>query len=81
MIEHEVRAHRSSDALPREQQLAWKLASVPSDPVPVEADVAEMIVNRLAMRVVDLAERAGFGRGDQIKQFLSSFVFVLGFGL
>jgi len=47
MIEHEVRAHKSAEALPREQQLAWKLAMVATDPVPVEADVTEMVVNRL----------------------------------
>jgi len=38
MINHEVRAHRSKDALPREDQLAWKIAAVASDPVNVEAD-------------------------------------------
>ncbi|HUC13136.1 MAG TPA: MmgE/PrpD family protein [Acidimicrobiales bacterium] len=47
MIEHEVRAHKSSEALPREEQLAWKLATVATDPVPVDAEVAEMVVNRL----------------------------------
>lgn len=45
--EYEVRAHKSADALPREQELAWKLAAVATDPVPVEAEVAEMVVNRL----------------------------------
>ena len=47
MIEHEVRAHKSADALPREQQLAWKLAELASDAVPVDRDVEEMVVNRL----------------------------------
>ncbi len=47
MIEHEVRAHKSADALPREQQLAWKLAELASDAVPVDPDVEEMVVNRL----------------------------------
>jgi 2-methylcitrate dehydratase len=47
MIDHEVRAHKSTEALPREEQLAWKLATVATDPVPVEAEVAEMVVNRL----------------------------------
>ena len=31
-------------------------------------------------RVVDLARRAGFRRGDQVQQFVASFVLVLGFG-
>ncbi len=47
MIEHEVRAHKSTESFPREEQLAWKLAMVATDPVPVEAEVAEMVVNRL----------------------------------
>ena len=47
MIEHEVRTHRSAENLPRHQQLAWKLAELASDPAPVEAGVAEMVVNRV----------------------------------
>jgi len=47
VIEHEVRAHKSADPLSREEQLAWKLAEVATDDVPVQADVAEMAVNRL----------------------------------
>jgi 2-methylcitrate dehydratase len=47
VIEHEVRVHKSSDSLPREQQLAWKLAEVATDPVPVEPEVSEMVVNRV----------------------------------
>ena len=33
MIEHEVRAHPSSARLAREEQLAWKIAAVATDPV------------------------------------------------
>lgn len=47
MILHEVRARRSADHLPREDQLAWKIAAVAADPVPVGAEVAEMIGNRI----------------------------------
>lgn len=47
MIEHEVRVHKSAEALPREQQLAWKLAEVATDEVPIEVDVADMVANRL----------------------------------
>ena len=47
MIEHEVRVHPESDRLPREDQLAWKIAAVATDAVPVEPAVAEMIVNRI----------------------------------
>ncbi|MGI4744761.1 MAG: MmgE/PrpD family protein [Janthinobacterium lividum] len=47
MIVHDVRVHPESDRLQREDQLAWKIAAVASDPVAVEADVTEMIINRL----------------------------------
>ncbi len=47
MILHDVRVHPEADRLPREDQLAWKIAAVAADPVAVEAEVAEMIVNRL----------------------------------
>jgi 2-methylcitrate dehydratase len=47
MVVHEVRAHREKERLPREQQLAWKIAEVAADPVGVEADVAEMIGSRI----------------------------------
>ncbi len=39
--------HPEADRLPREQQLAWKIAAVAADPVPVEAAVGEMIINRI----------------------------------
>ncbi len=44
---HEVRVHPSKEDLPRDQQLAWKIAAVASDKVPVERDVTAMIVNRI----------------------------------
>ena len=47
MIIHDVRVHPESDRLPREEQLAWKIAEVAVDPVAVEDEVAEMIVNRI----------------------------------
>ncbi len=47
MIIHDVRVHPEADRLPREEQLAWKIASVASDPVAVLPEVAEMIVNRM----------------------------------
>ncbi|WP_284944154.1 MmgE/PrpD family protein [Acidisoma cladoniae] len=47
MILHDVRVHPEADRLPRAQQLAWKIAAVAADPVAVDADVAEMIVNRV----------------------------------
>jgi len=44
---HTVRTHMSAENLPRTEQLAWKIAEVATDPVPVEPDVAEMIGNRI----------------------------------
>lgn len=47
MITHDVRAHRSADNLKREDQLSWKIAEVAADPVSVEDDVTDMIINRI----------------------------------
>ncbi|ADM08698.1 methylcitrate dehydratase [Parvularcula bermudensis HTCC2503] len=47
MIDHSVHAHPSKDDLPREKQLAWKMAEVAADPVEVEEEVTEMIINRI----------------------------------
>ena len=47
MIDHTVRVHRSDENLAREDQLAWKLARVASDPVEVSDEVTDMIVNRV----------------------------------
>ncbi|WP_430593528.1 MmgE/PrpD family protein [Humidisolicoccus flavus] len=44
---HSLRAHKSSENLTREDQLAWKIAQVAVDPVAVDSDVTEMIVNRV----------------------------------
>ena len=44
---HDVRAHRSKDELKREDQLAWKIAAVASDPVEVDVETTEMIINRI----------------------------------
>ena len=47
MKTYTVRPHKSAEALPREEQLAWKLAALATDGAPVEAAVADMVVNRL----------------------------------
>jgi 2-methylcitrate dehydratase len=44
---HEVKVYPSRARLPREEQLAWHIAGVAADRVPVERDVAAMIVNRI----------------------------------
>ncbi|MGW1126043.1 MmgE/PrpD family protein [Streptomyces sp. NPDC002526] len=47
MTEHHVRVHPSADRLPREEQLAWKLAAVATGTEAPEADTAAMAVNRV----------------------------------
>ena len=45
--EHHVRVYRSEENLPREEQLAYKIAKVATDPVAVTPEVADMVVNRV----------------------------------
>jgi 2-methylcitrate dehydratase len=48
MVElHSVRVHRSEENLPRTDQLAWKIAEVAADPVGVDDDVTDMVINRI----------------------------------
>lgn len=44
---HQVRVYRSEENLPRDQQLAWKIAEVAADPVEVDSEVTDMIINRV----------------------------------
>src|SRR5229473_1192730 len=43
----EIKVHPSKSRLPREEQLAWKIAEVAADRVAVQSDVEEMIANRI----------------------------------
>lgn len=45
--EHHVRVYRSEEKLPREEQLAHKIAVVAADPVAVADDVTAMVINRV----------------------------------
>ncbi|MGQ4512958.1 MmgE/PrpD family protein [Streptomyces sp. DW26H14] len=50
MIDHQVRVHPSSDRLPREEQLAWKLAAVATatqDAPDLDPEAAAMAANRV----------------------------------
>lgn len=47
MHEHHVRVHRSEEELPRHGQLAHALAEVAADPVEIDGEVTEMVVNRV----------------------------------
>src|SRR5579872_1285675 len=44
---HHVKVHPSKAQLPREEQLAWKIASVAADTAPVQPEVTEQIINRI----------------------------------
>ncbi len=46
-VTHHLRVHRSDEELAREGQLAWRLAEIAADPVEVDDDVADMIINRV----------------------------------
>ena len=47
MQTHHVKVHPSSAELPREEQLAWKIAGLAADNVPVPGDVTEAIIDRM----------------------------------
>lgn len=47
MKKHLVRVYTSKENLPKEEQLAWKLAKIATDNVPVSQEVAEMVINRI----------------------------------
>lgn len=47
MLNHVVIVHPEKDQLPREEQLAWKIAVVAADTVAVDSDVTDMIINRI----------------------------------
>lgn len=61
MKSHTVRTYKSAEHLAREEQLAWKIAAVAADDVALEADVVEMIGNRIidnaAVAAASLARR------------------------
>ena len=47
MIRHPLRVHPSTDRLPREEQLAWKLAQLATERVDPDPDVTDMVINRV----------------------------------
>lgn len=47
MKTHKLKVYPSKTHLPREEQLAWKFAELATDPVAVDKDVEEMIINRV----------------------------------
>ncbi|MGO4832243.1 MmgE/PrpD family protein, partial [Rhizobiaceae sp. 2RAB30] len=61
MKSHKVRTYKSAETLAREDQLAWKIASVAAADVALDADVVDMIGNRIidnaAVAAASLARR------------------------
>ncbi|MEO6530592.1 MAG: MmgE/PrpD family protein, partial [Specibacter sp.] len=47
VVEHKVRVYKSEENLPRQEQLAFKIAKVAADPVAVTEEVTDMIINRV----------------------------------
>ena len=47
MIFHEVKVHQSKVSLPKNAQLAWKLAEIAAVTRPIDSAAAEMVVNRI----------------------------------
>ena len=47
MEQHDVRTYRSDEWLDRHDELAWKIAEVAVDPVEVDDEVVDMVVNRV----------------------------------
>lgn len=47
MLTHLVHTRRSAEEFPRTEQLAWKIAEVAADPVAVDAETADMVINRI----------------------------------
>ena len=47
MQSHIVKVYKESEKLPKQDQLAWKMAKMATDPVAVDDDVIEMIINRM----------------------------------
>lgn len=47
MKTHKVRVYPSKEKLPREEELAWKMAEMATDDVAVEDAVKDMIINRI----------------------------------
>lgn len=47
MFNHEVHASPSKNDIPRSEQLAWHIAEVATDNVPLDDDVQAMVINRI----------------------------------
>lgn len=64
MKTYAVRSYRSHEPLPRSEQLAYRLAELAVDPVAVEPEVTDMIINRVIDNAAVAA--AAFTRGPVV---------------
>ena len=73
---HSVRVYRSQEDLPREEQLAWKIARVATDDAPLDAAAVDMAVNRVidnaAVAAASLARTAPSAARQQAQQHPAS---------
>jgi 2-methylcitrate dehydratase len=81
----EVRTHPSSDTLPREEQLAWRLAELAADPAPLEEDGADAVIDRIidTAAVATAALRRGpvaSARSQAVAHPFTPGATILGFG-
>jgi len=47
MKSHTVRVYPSKEELPKQEQLAWKIAAMASEPTSIDDDVTDMVINRV----------------------------------
>lgn len=47
MKTHRIRVYASKEDLPRQEQLAWKMAEVATDAAPISKEVEDMVINRI----------------------------------
>ena len=68
MKQHTVRTAKSAENLPREQQLAWKIAQVATDRVAVADEAAEMIGKEIGHAIRCLRRQYGAVHGGAQRQ-------------
>lgn len=73
---HPVRVYRSDEALPRTEQLAWKIAEVATDRAPLDPEAVDMAVNRVidnaAVAAASLTRAAPSAARQQAQQHPAS---------
>ena len=47
MIKHKIRVYAAKELLARQDQLAYKIATVAADVAPIDSQSAEMVINRI----------------------------------